>query len=244
MDLVAYYDAYWRQADDSFDHERLDLLVTRVNPDEHVLEIDCGPGVLAARMRDERGAKVTATDLSGVAVERARAKGIPAVQVDLDSEPLPFENGSFDTVVSNSAVEHRFFFDRCLDEAIRVLRPGGKLVICLPNIAHWLCRWWLLRGRFPYIANSPTDFMHIRFFTIHEAVRLLRQRGAKVTEVDGSVSLWAKEFYPAIVRKRRFRRICKWLAHKWPSLFSRDFVLVGYKMDGLPRGSSIAAGEA
>lgn len=232
MDLVAYYDAYWRKADDSFDHERLDLLVAHVMPGESVLEVDCGPGVLAARIRDERGADVTGTDLSIVAVERARAKGIPAVQVDLDSEPLPFSDNGFDTVVSNSAVEHRFFCDRSLDEAIRVLRPGGKYIICLPNIAHWLCRWWLLRGRFPYVVDSPTDFMHIRFFTVREAVRLLEQRNLKVVAVDGSVSLWARKFYPAIVRKRRFRPLCKWLAHTWPSLFSRDFVLVGQKTSG------------
>jgi len=240
VDLVAYYDAYWRQADDSFDHERLDLLVARIEPGERVLEVDCGPGVLAARMRDERGAIVMGTDLSIVAVERARAKGIPAVQVDLDSEPLPFEDDSFDTVVSNSAIEHRFFFDRSLDECIRVLRPGGKFIICLPNIAHWLCRWWLLLGRFPYIVNSPTDFMHIRFFTVREAVRLLEQRGIQVIEVDGSASLWAKEFYPAIVRKRRFHRIYKWLAHVWPSLFSRDFVLVGRKLGERQEKESVA----
>ena len=229
MDLVAYYDAYWRQADDTFDHERLDLLARRVESGERVLEVDCGPGVLAARMRDEQGAIVTATDLSGVAVERALAKGIPCTQVDLDSEALPFGDGAFDTVVSNSAIEHRFLHEHALSECIRVLRPGGKLVLCLPNIAHWLCRWGLLRGRFPYIVNSPTDAMHIRFFTVKEAVALCEKRGLKVVEVDGSASLWAREFYPAFVRRRRLRAVWRWLAHAWPSMFSRDFVVVGRK---------------
>jgi len=228
MNLAEFYDAYWRQADDTFDLERLDLIAKRVNAGEHVLEVDCGPGVLAQRMQ-AKGAHVIGTDLSGVAVERARAKGIEAQQVDVDTTALPFADGLFDTVVSNSMIEHRFIPERTLDECVRVLRPGGKFIVCLPNTAHWLCRWWLLTGRFPYVKNSPTDMLHIRFFTVHEAVKLCRARGLRVLEVDGSASLWAKEFYPAWIRSRRLRGLYTGLAHHWPSLFARDFVMLCLK---------------
>ena len=53
MDLRAYYDAYWSQADDTFDHDRLALLEKHIQPGERVFELDCGPGVLAAKMRDK-----------------------------------------------------------------------------------------------------------------------------------------------------------------------------------------------
>lgn len=228
MDLVAYYDAYWRQADDTFDHDRLALLDKHVQAGERVLEVDCGPGVLAARMRD-KGAHVTATDLSGVAVERARDKGISCTQVDIDSQPLPFADGEFDVVVSNSAIEHRFFHEHAFDECVRVLRPGGRFVVCLPNIAHLICRWWIITGRFPYVLNSPTDAMHLRFFTVREAKALCCARGVQVQSVEGSASLWAKDFYPALWRKRRLRGAITWLARVWPSMFGRDFVLVGVK---------------
>jgi len=234
MNLVDFYDAYWEHADDTFDLERLDLIASRVGSGEHVLEVDCGPGVLADRMR-QRGAQVTGTDLSIVAVRRAQAKGIQAQQVDVDTSSLPFNDSSFDTVVSNSMMEHRFFPERTLDECVRVLRPGGKFIVCLPNTAHWICRWWILTGRFPYVRNSPTDMLHLRFFTVSEAKRLCRERGLRVQEVDGSSSLWAKEFYPAVIRWRRLRPLYTWLAHHWPSLFARDFVLVCQKADGEAR---------
>jgi methionine biosynthesis protein MetW len=229
MNIVEFYDAYWRNADDTFDMERLDLLARRVTAGENVLEVDCGPGVLG-RMMQERGAHVTGTDLSIVAVERARAKGIAAEQVDVDTNPLPFADASFDTVVSNSMIEHRFFPERSLDECVRVLRPGGKFIVCLPNIAHWLCRWWIITGRFPYVENSPTDMLHIRFFTVSEVKRLCQERGLRVLEVDGSASLWAKDFYPALIRWRRVRGIYSRLAHRWPALFARDFVVVCQKV--------------
>jgi len=228
VNLVEFYDAYWRQADDTFDLDRLNLLAQRVGPGENVLEVDCGPGVLAKLMR-ERGAHVTGTDLSIVAVERARAKGIEALQVDVDAQPLPFADACFDTVVSNSMIEHRFFPERSFDECARVLKPGGKFIVCLPNIAHWLCRWWILAGRFPYVENSPTDMLHVRFFTVSEAAQLCRKRDLHVVEVDGSASLWAKDFYPSWVRSRRLRSLYTQLAHRWPSLFARDFVMVCQK---------------
>ncbi len=228
MDLRAYYDAYWSQADDTFDHDRLALLEKHVRPGERVFELDCGPGVLAAKMRD-KGAQVTATDLSPVAVERARNKGIPCTALDIDSQAVPFADGEFDVVISNSAIEHRFFHEKALDECVRVLKPGGRLILCLPNIAHVICRWWILTGRFPYVLNSPTDAMHLRFFTVREATALCQARGLEVQSVEGSASLWARDFYPPLWRKRRLRNTIGWLARVWPSMFGRDFVVVGIK---------------
>jgi len=243
MNLVEFYDTYWRHADDTFDIERLDLIAARVGPGEKVLEVDCGPGVLAKRMQ-QRGAHVTGTDLSTVAVERARAKGIMAQQVDVDTEPLPFADASFDTVVSNSMIEHRFFPERSFDECVRVLKPGGKFIVCLPNIAHWLCRWWIITGRFPYVNNSPTDRLHLRFFTVSEAKKLCYDRGLRVLEVDGSASLWAKEFYPPLLRSRRVRPFYSWLAHRWPSLFARDFVILCQKAGPEPNRREATSGDA
>jgi len=228
VNLAEYYDNYWRKMGDTFDMVRLQLIADRVCPGENVLEVDCGPGVMAELMRD-RGAHVTGTDLSGVAVQRAREKGFEVTQVDLDTEPLPFEDESFDTVVSNSAIEHRFFYDRSLDECARVLRRGGKFILCLPNIAHWRCRLWILAGRFPYVRNSPTDMTHLRFFTVHDAKRLCAERGIEILEVDGSASLWVRGFYHWVFRRPVIRNIYTWLAHKWPSMFARDFVLLGRK---------------
>ena len=226
--MVAFYDAYWRKADDTFDEERLLLLAKHVGPGQKVLEVDCGPGVLAAMMRD-RGADVVATDLSAVAVQRARSKGIQATRVVVDREPLPFEDNRFDAVVSNSAIEHRFHHVKALDECVRVLAPGGRLILCLPNIAHLICRWWVLRGRFPYVQNGPTDAMHLRFFTVAEAKLLCQARGLHVLSIEGSASLWARSFYPGLWRKRRLRRPITWLARVWPSMFGRDFVIVTSK---------------
>jgi len=225
MNLAEYYDDYWRLHGDNFDMSRLQIIAERVHKGDDVLEVDCGPGVLASLLV-ARGATVQGTDLSQVAVQRAIEKGIPCQRVDLDCEPLPFADNSFGTVISNSAIEHRFFSEKSLAECIRVLKPGGTFIICLPNTAHWICRLWLLFGRFPYVRNSPIDETHLRFFTVHEAKALCTKYGARVIATDGHASLWVRGFYPRILRWPPLAAIYNRLARVYPSLFARDFVLV------------------
>lgn len=233
MDFQAYYDAYWQQQGDTFDARRQDMLVRHVRPGDALLQVDCGPGVLAARLQ-ALGATVVGTDLSGEALRRARARGVPVQQVDLDREPLPFADARFDVVLSDSQLEHRVDFDHYLDECARVLRPGGRLLLCIPNTAHWRVRWWLLRGRFPYAANTPTDWLHLRFFTLPGLHALLADRGLELASVAGYPSLWVRALYPAWLGQGWPARAYEALTRLRPSLFARDLMLVAVKSGGQP----------
>lgn len=230
MDFVAFYDAYWqRKTENDVDRARLEQLARHVAAGERVLQVDCGPGWLP-QMLQARGARVIATDLSAVAVARARARGVDAFQFDIDVGPLPFADNQFDVVISDSQLEHRVDTAHALDEMVRVLRPGGRLLLLLPNIAHWRVRWWLLRGRFPYLDHTPTDSLHLRFFTLSDIRRLLAQRNLTVVFTDGSASLWVEALYPSILRRGGYLAAgYVWLARRWPGLFARDFIVVARK---------------
>jgi len=231
MDFVKYYDAYWQKkgdADTKVDRGRLALLAAHVRPGEYALQVDGGPGWLAKMMQD-RGARVTMTDLSHVAVEAARRRGVEALQCEIDAGRLPFDDATFDVVVCDSQLEHRFDPDHALDEMARVLRPGGRLILLLPNTAHWRVRWWLLTGRFPMVPQTPTDWLHIRFFTLSDMRPLLKKRGITVETVDGSASLWVKGLYPAWLRRGLPAKVYTRLARRWPSFYARDFIVVGRK---------------
>ena len=228
MDFEAFYDAYWQQQGDQFDRRRQSLLTRHIQAGDRVLQVDCGPGVLAARLL-ELGAHVVATDLSAEAVGRAQARGVNATQVNLDRQPLPFAGASFDAVVSDSQIEHRVDYQRYLDECARVLRPGGRLVLCVPNTAHWRVRWWLARGHFPYVEHTPTDWLHLRFFTLPDLRRLLHERSLAVEQVTGSASLWVRGLYPDWLRGGRPARGYEALARWRPTLFARDLILLARK---------------
>ena len=100
----------------------------------HVLEVGGGPGELAERMQKELGASVSFIDISPRMVELARERGVDA-QVG-DVQELPFEDGTFDTVVAAWMLYHVPDIDRGLREIARVLRRGGALVAVTNSVLH------------------------------------------------------------------------------------------------------------
>jgi ubiquinone/menaquinone biosynthesis C-methylase UbiE len=91
-----------------------------------MLEVGCGAGHLAARVREELGADVRAVDTSERMVDLTRGRGIEAQVADV--QELPFEDGTFDCVAAGWVLYHVIDRDRAISECARVLRPGGRFV--------------------------------------------------------------------------------------------------------------------
>lgn len=108
-----------------------------------VLEVGCGEGELAARIRDELGVEVVAIDQSARMVELSRERGVDARVGDVQA--LPFEDGSFDVAVAAWVLFHVRDLERGLGELARVLRPGGRLV-AVTNYAEHLIEMFDLAG--------------------------------------------------------------------------------------------------
>jgi SAM-dependent methyltransferase len=133
-----------------------------------------------------RAGRVMAIDLAGHAVAAARERYPDLDAVVADTLELPFADGSFDAVVSNSTLDHlgnRREVAAALAELRRVLRPGGRLVITLDNLLNPLIAVRnLLPGRLarslrrvPYDAGWTCGPRSLR--------RLLRESGFEVREL-------------------------------------------------------------
>jgi ubiquinone/menaquinone biosynthesis C-methylase UbiE len=118
-----------------------------LEPGSEVLDLACGHGRIALGLA-QRGARVTGLDATPLFLDRARARAaavglsIEFVQGDMRSPPWP--DHSFDHVIS-WFTSFGYFEDAenrlVLQEARRVLRPGGKLLIENNNLAELLPRW-------------------------------------------------------------------------------------------------------
>ena len=107
--------------------------VAEVAP-RRVLEVGCGPGELAARIRDEVGAEVVAVDSSPRMVELAQGRGVDAHVGDV--QELGFGDGEFDCAVAAWMLYHVPDVDRALSELARVVEPGGRLVAVTNGLDH------------------------------------------------------------------------------------------------------------
>jgi ubiquinone/menaquinone biosynthesis C-methylase UbiE len=101
---------------------------------ERVLEVGCGAGELAERMRRDLDAEVVAIDQSERMVELTRARGVDAGVGDV--QDLDFPDGYFDCAVAAWMLYHAVDLDRALAELARVLRPGGRLVAATNGTDH------------------------------------------------------------------------------------------------------------
>ena len=227
MDLEKFYDKYWKDKTDEVDYNRLDMILKHIEPGKKVLEINCGASLLAKKIA-EKGVDITVTDISGFALEKARSRGIQKTfKVDIDTQPLPssLESSKFDIVVSNSMIEHYFFSENTIKEGVKALRDDGMFIVMVPNIGHWRFRLWLLFGRFPYLQDTPSDILHLRFLTVYSLKELGKKHGLKAKKVEGHAGLWVSSLYPILFRIPPVKQIYKLLTMIYPSLFARYMLI-------------------
>ena len=61
--------------------------------------------------------------------------------------------------------------------ARQALKPGGAVIVSVPNVAHWSVRLCLLRGMFQYQQEGIMDATHLRWFTQESIKSLLTSFG-------------------------------------------------------------------
>jgi SAM-dependent methyltransferase len=102
----------------------------QIGPGMRVLDVAAGTGN-ASLPAAERGATVTASDLTPELLEagrrRAEAKGLELEWVEADAENLPFDDQSFDVVMSSIGAMFAPHHQDVADQLVRVCRPGGTI---------------------------------------------------------------------------------------------------------------------
>lgn len=77
-------------------------------------------------------------------------------------------------------LEHLKYPERLLWEAKALLKSGARIIVSLPNIAHWGVRLRLLFGRFEYSDYGIMDRTHLHFYTVKTGRALLEEQGYAV----------------------------------------------------------------
>jgi SAM-dependent methyltransferase len=113
-------------------------LFSRLGPlEQPALDLGCGDGHFAHSVW---GAFDAGVDAAWRTVVKARKLDAYRLLCAADAACLPYRSGSFSTVISNCVWEHIPKLEPALEEAHRVLVPGGKLVISVPvpELHEWL----------------------------------------------------------------------------------------------------------
>jgi len=231
-----YYDDYWRSEGWETRPARklLELFERYVSSVDRCVDVGCGDGGTSGVWLREHSAGYVGVDVSEAAVEMARDRGLDARCIE-DAAALPFDNSSFDVAVCVEVLEHLFQPQLAVREIHRVLRPDGRLILTVPNVAHWRIRLDGLLGRWNprgdhLSAAEPWRDAHVRFFTIRSLTSLIEGCGFKVVDRGGYVEQGFAYFVPGLRRlagRSPASLATRWAAEAHPRLLAGNIYVVG-----------------
>ena len=224
----------------------LPIILDELPKNLRVLDVGCGSGVHGAELARIHAHRVTGVDLSIPSIQRASTRLSAAHVADVTRpQDYPFPGG-FDVIVFSDLLEHMMDPDAVLAAHLKLLKPGGSILISLPNVAIWNVRLSLLFGNFQYSETGTLDRTHLRFFTRRSFRELLanaglREQRARITPglIRPLVPI-IKRFYgkptatgdsASIMESAPYRFYCQWLypverllCSLWPGLLAFQFV--------------------
>ena len=163
-------------------------------PTKSLLDVGAGKGAHAAVF--SRYYNVTTIDRHDDAKETFETLDINAnvVMAEIDKQPFPLPENSFDVVFTKSVIEHVENWEHFLREIFRVLKPGGCAIVMTPN-------WKTQKTNF---YDDPT---HLRPYTTRTLDRVLRMTGfteIQIADIYQLPFIWRMpvlKFVPWFLRK-------------------------------------------
>jgi ubiquinone/menaquinone biosynthesis C-methylase UbiE len=150
--------------------------------DKRILEIGCGVGGSAPYITDCK--EYIGTDLSEAAIAVAsQAYGHRSnfKFMSMNAEELNFGDSEFDLFIAKEVIEHVPDAHACLQEAFRVLKPGGQIVLTSPNRDSLHLR---MNRKLGY-NDFKCSIDHVKEFTFQEALEMLQEHGFVIQETAG-----------------------------------------------------------
>jgi len=130
-----------------------------------LLDIGCSNGDWGLYWQT-RGWQSAGIDIDRDHVGIAKERGVEARYCDLNTQPIPFEDETFDLVFAGEVIEHLVDTDGFLREVRRCCKPDGCLLLTTPNLASFENRVRLLFGVYPKWLNyNLAESGHVRGYT-------------------------------------------------------------------------------
>lgn len=180
---------YWQRA-------RFRVIRGMVDGSQRILDIGCGSSRILQSLPQAVGLDMQIRKLRWL-----RSPGRVLVQGSLSR--LPFEDESFDAVICSEVIEHIARSDIDLRDMVRVLSPGGMLVLGTPDYGRWT--WRALEGLYKKVFPQGYATEHINPYTRAELRRIIEGLGLAVLDVQyvGASEMIFKAHKPADARAPR-----------------------------------------
>ena len=153
---------------------------------KRILEIGCGRGAFAARVKARQAVEYVGVELLEEAAQIARTQIDQVIMTDIETSTLPFPENYFDCIICNDVLEHLRDPWACLHKLCGYLTSGGYVVASIPNMRHFeVIKEFLIHRQWHYQDDGILDRTHLRFFTDRTVRELFEQSGLEVISLQG-----------------------------------------------------------
>jgi len=213
---------YARKYSAQSSHQRIARMVK--GRDLRILDVGCAGGTIAGLITNEN------TEIVGIDREDVPGRSPQItrfVKQDIEQQFNPSGLGTFDYILLADILEHIRNPHEVLEKCRGALKPGGTVIVCVPNVAHWSVRIGLLFGRFTYTLQGVLDASHVHLYTKSTIRSLLTEAGYRITRLEATpVPLpdLVPEFSKSVLIRLVHGIGCR-LARLWKSMFGYQLVI-------------------
>lgn len=152
-----------------------------VEPDSVVLDVGCNAGYLGQYLKEEKNCVCDGIDIDQAVLRKAKPFYKNLYKLDLFKDVFSLKS-RYDYILFIDILEHLPNPKRVLKKFVKNLKPEGKAIVCLPNIARLELRLKHLLGNFDYQPGIMNED-HLRFFTLKTGREMIENCGLKVDQV-------------------------------------------------------------
>jgi GT2 family glycosyltransferase/2-polyprenyl-3-methyl-5-hydroxy-6-metoxy-1,4-benzoquinol methylase len=165
--------------------DSLSEIARRIPAGVTVLDLGTGTGALGRHLTSV-GCTVDGVELSPERAAEARPWYRRLLEIHLETAVLAdhFPATTYDVIVCADVLEHLRDPGRLLDQLPTLLRPAGRVLVSMPNVAYAGVIADLIAGNFEYRPTGLLDDTHVRFFTRRSLRALLEAHGFGVARLD------------------------------------------------------------
>lgn len=178
-----------------------------------ILDVGCGSGTLA-KILSEMGHTVDGITISPEEYYSADIKCRKVYLYNLElGLPPELTQINYDYVICSHVLEHIVYPEKLLSGIYDIVKPGGYLIVALPNIMHYKSRLQLAAGKFEYKDAGIWDNTHVKWYTFETAKKMLLSHNftIELATVTGELpfnSIFSK-ILPGSLRKSLFNFLIK-----------------------------------
>jgi len=165
-------------------HGRILRLAAAWARTDRILEVGTATGYLGRELRRLGFTELVGLDVDPSFAEIAKPHYSDYFVVDLEEASLPDRVRDFDVLLCADVLEHLRDPQVALGALARRVKPGGRVIVSVPNVANWTLRLSLLAGRFTYRDRGLLDRGHVRFFTYRTARELIEGAGCAIERCE------------------------------------------------------------